>query len=268
MTTYVIGDIHGCWVTLQRLLRKIDWDPQRDRLWLVGDLVNRGPSSLEVLSWAYDNRDRLTVVLGNHDLHLLARAAGASKRPDDTLDSILEAPGRDELLGWLRSRALMHVEGDTVMVHAGVHPAWTLEKALELARGTTQRISAVDGVEALYARRGTHWQADLRGDDRLAAALAVMTRVRVVDAVGRPRLRFTGSPEDAPDGSLPWYESGEVLRSGMRIVFGHWAMLGSSRHGRAICLDSGCHWGGALTAMRLDDERLFSEPVAEGNTET
>lgn len=262
MTTYAIGDIHGCWATLERLLHKIAWNPEVDRLWLVGDLVNRGPSSLEVLRWAYHNRSRVTAVLGNHDLHLLARAAGVKKKADDSLGAVLGASDLTELLSWLRGRPLLHAEGDTMLVHAGLHPTWDLEEAAGLSEAIAQRMATDEGLEVLYRLRKTRWTPDLEGDERLAAALAVMTNVRIVAPDGRPKLSFTGPAAQAPEGCRPWFEDARVLRLQRRIIFGHWAMLGLSRHGDAICLDSGCHWGGSLTAIDLESGELISEPVA------
>ncbi|MCP4898009.1 MAG: symmetrical bis(5'-nucleosyl)-tetraphosphatase [bacterium] len=268
VATYAIGDIHGCWLTLQRLLRRIEWDKKKDRLLLVGDLVNRGSSSLEVLRWAYSNRDTVTAVLGNHDLHLLARSIGARTRPDDTLDEVLSAPDRDELLDWVRKNPLAHLEDNMLLVHAGVHPDWSLDDVSELAPAASRRLNEEDGLETLYDLRKTMWRAGLCGDTRLAAALALMTSVRVVTDNGHPVLAFTGKPQQAPPSCKPWFESSRLVQSGVRIIFGHWAMLGVSRCGSAICLDSGCHWGGALTAMRLEDEELFSEPVADSEAWT
>ncbi len=268
MATYAIGDIHGCWLTLQRLLRRIDWDKKEDRLLLVGDLVNRGPSSLEVLRWAYSNRKTVTAVLGNHDLHLLARSIGARTRPDDTLDEVLSAPDRDELLNWVRNNQLAHLEDNTLLVHAGVHPDWSVDDVERLACDVSRRLKEKDGLACLYELRKTMWKADLRGDERLAAALAIMTSVRVLTISGFPVFAFTGKQEQMPPGCRPWFEESRIIQSEIGILFGHWAMLGLSRQGSAICLDSGCHWGGALTAMRLEDEKLFSEPVADSEAWT
>ena len=148
MATWAIGDVHGCWLTLQRLLETIEWNRERDSLWFVGDLVNRGPSSLDVLRWAYENRGRLTVVLGNHELHLLARAVGAAKaRKEDTLDEILESPDREKLLTWLKSWSLMHRFGPYVMVHAGLLPDWNIELTTALADAVAASVEGLDGNE-------------------------------------------------------------------------------------------------------------------------
>ncbi|GAG40522.1 unnamed protein product, partial [marine sediment metagenome] len=195
MATYVIGDIHGCWQTLQRLLARIEWNPTVDELWLVGDLVNRGPASLEVLRWAA-NQQRLVAVLGNHDLHLLARAEGlVDGRSEDMIDEVLDAPDRDHLLAWLRARPFIHVRDDVVMVHAGLWPGWDVEDAAGLALGASDRLAGPGGHEflsRLNTKPRIKWRTDLEGDDRLAAAAAIFTRLRVVRSDGRPKLDFTG----------------------------------------------------------------------------
>jgi len=266
VTTFVIGDIHGCWRTLQRLLDRVGWDPVADELWLVGDLVNRGPQSLEVLRWAA-RQQRLVATLGNHDLHLLARAAGMTEaRREDSLEEVLDAADRDVLLAWLRRQPFVHRCGDLMMVHAGLSPAWEEAEVVELADQASARLSGGDGrgfLERLSARPRPRWRAGLEGDERLAAAVTLFTRVRVVGSDGRPELGFTGPPDRAPDGCRPWFEESRVVGSGTRIVFGHWAQLGLRRSGRLLCLDSGCVYGGSLTAWCPDSGRLFSEPVAD-----
>ena len=263
MATWVIGDVHGCWLTLQKLLDKIRWKPKVDSLWFVGDLVNRGPSSLEVLRWARENSERLVVVLGNHDLHLLARSLGAAKkRQEDTLEEILEAPDRDHLLGWLRTRPLLHRFGPYVMVHAGLAPDWNISLATGLAEKLSAQISGPQGdemIRILYAKRKTAWDVDLRGDDQLAAAAANFTRMRMVDADGRARLDYAGPPGVAPEGWRPWYARSAVRSQGYRLLFGHWAQFGFYRARDAVCLDSGCVYGGRLTALCLNDGSVVQE---------
>ena len=267
MATWVIGDIHGCWQTLQRLLERIAWDHRRDDLWLVGDLVNRGPSSLDVLRWACSNSERLTAVLGNHDLHLLARAAGvAGARKEDTLDEVLAAPDRSELLEWLRSRPLLHRFGPWVLVHAGLAPEWNIEFTCRLADAVTERIAGPDCdrfIEMLSANRKVAWHPELRGDQQLAASASVFTRMRMVGVDGRARLDFSGSPRGAPEGWRPWFTASAVLRQGYALLFGHWAQLGYFRAHDVACLDSGCVYGGSLSALRLEDGNLVQEPLAD-----
>ena len=267
MATWAIGDIHGCWATLQKLLDRIEWDPSRDFLWCVGDLVNRGPSSLDVLRWAQSNSGRLSVVLGNHDLHLLARAAGAAdERAGDTLDEVLAAPDRDQLLAWLRSRPMVHHFGPYVMVHAGLAPDWNIELTMSLAEALSARLEDPEGdamIRMLHARRRRPWRFDLRGDERLAAAAAVFTRIRMIDAKGNPQLGYAGPPGAAPEGWSPWYTKSAVRSQGYRLLFGHWAQFGFYRAHDAVCLDSGCVYGGRLTAIRLNDGEVVQEHSAD-----
>jgi bis(5'-nucleosyl)-tetraphosphatase (symmetrical) len=267
MATWVIGDIHGCWQTLQRLLEKIEWKAVRDELWLVGDLVNRGPDSLEVLRWAVEHRDQITAVLGNHDLYLLARACGvASTNKGDTLDEVLDAPDRDDLLEWLRHRPLMHQFGRFVLVHAGLAPEWNIE----LAHGYVDviRLDCIGDeshslLRAIHANRKQPWHVDLPREDQLAVAAVAMTRIRTVGVDGRAVLDYTGPPGTAPEGCQPWFTASAVLRQGYNVIFGHWAMLGLYRTRGVACLDSGCVYGGRLTALRLDDGKVVQQPVID-----
>jgi len=267
MATWVIGDIHGCWLTLQRLLEKIEWNAAKDELWLVGDLVNRGPSSLEVLRWAVDHDDHVTAVLGNHDLYLLARACGiAPGKESDTLDQILEAPDREDLLEWLRNRPLMHQFGRFVLVHAGLAPEWNIE----LAHGYVDAIG-VDCrkdeshslLNAIHTSRKRPWHVDLPRENQLASAAVAMTRIRMVGADGCAVLDYTGPPGLAPDGCRSWFVTSAVLRQGYNVIFGHWAMLGLYRTRGVICLDSGCVYGGRLTALCLDDGKVEQQDVLD-----
>jgi len=256
---WVIGDVHGCWETLRRLLERIRWQPGRDRLWLIGDLVNRGPRSLEVLRWAA-RQPRLAAILGNHDLHLLARAAGwADARPEDRLDEVLAADDRETLLEWLRRRPFIHRAGSALLVHAGLLPEWSGDEALSLAGSAGRRLQAL--LPRLARKPKPRWSAGATGDDRLAAAVAIFTRLRVVRADGRPKLSFTAAPESVPDGCRPWYEGSRLVAEGTRVVFGHWALMGFRRERGVVCIDSGCVYGGRLTALRLDDDTAVHEPV-------
>lgn len=267
MATWAIGDIHGCWLTLQRLLEKIEWNAAADELWLVGDLVNRGPSSLEVLRWAVDHDDHVTAVLGNHDLYLLARDCGvATGKESDTLDRILEAPDCENLLEWLRNRPLMHQFGRFVLVHAGLAPEWNIELAhgyVDAIRVDCRRDETHSLLSAIHVNRKNPWHVDLSREDQMAAAAVAMTRIRMVGPDGRADLDFTGPPGLAPDGCRPWFASSAVLRQGYNVIFGHWAMLGLYRSRGVICLDSGCVYGGRLTALRLDDGRVVQQDVLD-----
>ncbi len=265
LATYAIGDVQGCFKTLRRLLDRLELTPGRDRVWLAGDLVNRGPRSLEVLRWAAGLGDDLVAVLGNHDLHLLAVAAGLRKlHRRDTLDEILEAPDRDDLLDWLRRQPVVHHEGRWLMVHAGLLPAWTAERALELAAELETALRTGDGhaaLAALQARPAPAWEDGLTGAPRLAALAAVFTRLRACDEHGELAPRFKGVLADVPEGFRAWFEFPR-RHADHDVVFGHWAALGLHVEGDVIGTDSGCVWGGGLTAVRLEDREVVTERTA------
>ncbi|MEA2693714.1 MAG: hypothetical protein QOJ16_3101 [Acidobacteriota bacterium] len=268
MATYVIGDVHGCFDTLKRLLSRIGHSPRQDRLWLVGDLVNRGPRSLAVLRWAAEQGgDRLVTVLGNHDLHLLARAAGLAKeRRRDTLEAILAARDRDDLLAWLRGRPLLHREGGHVLVHAGLLPDWTIEDAETLAREVERELQGEKGDRLLASLRDElpgPWQAALSGAARRRLALAAFSRLRTLTPKGL--CDFSGPPDQAPDGCTAWFEVPGRKSRGTTLLFGHWAALGFMKKDGVIALDTGCVWGRALTALRLEDGKVFQVAAEEGS---
>lgn len=266
MARYAIGDLQGCMDTLERLLATIGFAPGRDELWLVGDLVNRGPRSLDVLRWARKLEDRVTAVLGNHDLHLLARAAGVSKaKKRDTLDAILAAPDRDALVDWLRARPLCHVSDGFLMVHAGVHRAWSLAEVQALAhelegglRGAGWRAWIAQTVGAAPT-----WRAERTGAERVRAALGYLVRVRMCTADGDALPDFDGAPDQAPPGAIPWYRLAPAALAHHTAVFGHWAAHGAYVGDGVIATDSACVWGGELTAVRLDDRTMTSVPAVE-----
>ena len=257
MATYAIGDVQGCDEELQALLARLAFDPAHDRLWFVGDLVNRGPGSLAVLRFVRGLGERAVVVLGNHDLHLLCVAAGhAKKRDDDTLDELLAAPDAPQLLEWLRGRALLHVEHQYVMVHAGLLPQWGIAKAQALAREVESALRAPSHREFLanlYGSTPTAWRDDLAGWDRLRVIVNAMTRLRFCNAAGEMELRAKGAK--APPGYRPWFEMRAPRE--LPIICGHWSALGLKLADRLAALDSGCVWGGSLTALRLEDRNLF-----------
>jgi bis(5'-nucleosyl)-tetraphosphatase (symmetrical) len=267
MATYAIGDVHGCFDTLQALLKRIGFSAGRDRLWMVGDLVNRGPQSLAVLRWAAALGDDLVVVLGNHDLYLMARGAGVvDRKRRDTLDPVLEAPDRDELLAWLRTRPLLHREGDRVLVHAGLFPQWRLERAERLARETERRLRGKDGDRLLrlaMIKRDESWRYGLTAAARARITLAAMARMRALTASGTMCAAFSGPPAELPSGCLPWFEVPGRRSAGALVVFGHWAALGLRLAPGVAAIDTGCVWGQCLTALRLDDGQLFQEPARE-----
>lgn len=254
MPTYAIGDVQGCYLTLRRLLTRVGFDPGRDRLWFAGDLVNRGPRSLETLRWAAAHEQALVSVLGNHDLHLLGAAAGLRRpRPQDTLAQVLSAPDADALLGWLRQRPLLHREREWVLVHAGLHPAWTLADAERLARAIERELRGEGWRDLLAALYGG-------GAGELERALRAFTLMRVVRADGALDLEFNGPPAERPAGTSPWFELPSRRPPGARVVFGHWAALGLYVSPSAVGLDTGCVWGRTLTAFRLEDGAITQEP--------
>jgi bis(5'-nucleosyl)-tetraphosphatase (symmetrical) len=256
MSTYAIGDVQGCFDELEQLLRVIGFS-REDRLWFVGDLVNRGPKSLEVLRFVKSLGPRAVTVLGNHDLHLIAQHEGFERaRPDDTFSAVLAAPDRGELVDWLRSRPLMHVEGELAMVHAGLVPQWDRARAAALAREVEAALVAPGYREFfahMYGSRPDRWDDDLGGWDRLRVIVNAMTRLRFCTADGRMEFRAKG--REAPAGYLPWYET-RPAQSGL-LVCGHWSALGLVLTPHVALLDSGCVWGGALTALRLEDRRVW-----------
>jgi bis(5'-nucleosyl)-tetraphosphatase (symmetrical) len=267
MAIYAIGDVHGCFETFQRLLRKVDYDPGRDRLWFVGDLINRGPGSLAMLRWAAEQGDRIVVVLGNHDLHLLARAAGVSgAKRRDTLEEILEAPDRDDLVAWLRRRPLVHREGELLLVHAGLFPGWTPAAAESVAREVEERLRGEKSAKLLAAveqKVALRWEETLSGLERAQVALSGFARLRTIQENGRMCAEFSGPPSLAPPGCRPWFSLPERKSAGATVIFGHWAALGLKVGDGVAGLDTGCAWGRELTALRLDDWRIFQEPAGE-----
>jgi bis(5'-nucleosyl)-tetraphosphatase (symmetrical) len=261
MATYAIGDVQGCFQALLGLLERIAFNLKRDRLWFVGDLVNRGPDSLATLRFVKGLAESAVCVLGNHDLHLVAVAEGhAVLRKDDTLDQTLSAPDCAELIGWLRQRPLMHAEGGYAMVHAGLLPAWTLARALELAREVEHALRAPTYASLLarmYGNDPDRWSDKLTGYARLRVIINAMTRMRVCTRDGVMQLRFKGDSDVLPTGILPWFTVPGRASSTTPIIFGHWSALGLILEPNAIGLDTGCLWGRKLTALRLEDRRLF-----------
>ncbi len=257
MAVYAIGDLQGCYDQFRALLSLLHFDPRDDRLWLTGDLVNRGPRSLETLRYVRSLGPAATVVLGNHDLHLLAVAADPGRqRASDTLDAILAAPDRDVLLDWLRRRPLVHADRSlgTVMVHAGLPPEWDLETAVACGAGVSAALehAPAEFYGAMYGDRPDRWSPRLEGFDRLRFAVNCLTRLRFLSADGRLLLKYKGPIDAAPADAVPWFRAPGRRTAGLRIVFGHWSALGYHAENGVVSLDSGCVWGGSLTALRLD----------------
>jgi bis(5'-nucleosyl)-tetraphosphatase (symmetrical) len=255
---YAIGDVQGCDRELGELLRQLDFSPDRDRAWFVGDLVNRGPDSLKVLRRVRALGEAATVVLGNHDLHLLAVAQGAAEqRSGDTLAQVLDAPDCDALLDWLAHRPLMHVDAGLglALVHAGLVPEWDVATAMACAREleNSLRRQARTLFRTLYGNKPDRWDPGLKGAERLRFITNCFTRLRCLDRDGRLALNAKQSPKKAvAAGLVPWFEAKNARWRGTQVIFGHWSTLGYYRNPDVIGLDTGCVWGGSLTALRLD----------------
>lgn len=265
MATYVIGDVQGCAATLDRLLTRLPLRA-RDRLWFAGDLVNRGPRSLDVLRTVHALGDRATVVLGNHDLHLLGRAIGvAPEKRRETLADVLAAPDCGALCAWLRTRNLLHREGSFVLVHAGIPPRWSADEAAAFAADAERALAGPEGdaVVAAYAQRSGRAPETLAGARRHAAVCVALTTLRTLAPDGTPDAEFKGSPEEAPPGRTPWFRAPTRRTSDVTVVFGHWAALGLRIEPGIVATDSGCVWGKELSAVRIDDLAVFQEPSAD-----
>jgi len=261
MSTYAIGDIHGCLETFERLLEAIAFDPGADRLWCVGDLVNGGPDSLGVLRRVREFGERAIVCLGNHDLHLLAVATGAAEaRESDTFHDVLEAPDLATWIDWLRHRQLVHRDNDWLMVHAGLLPDWTSDRATELA-GETEDLLRSDHCESflddMYGNHPRRWRDDLGGIERHRLLVNATTRMRCLDADARIDFDYKRQLDGIPEDLMPWFRHPDRQSTDVEIVFGHWSAIGYHREDRIHALDSGCVWGGALTALRLEDREVF-----------
>ncbi len=259
MATYAVGDVQGCYDELRAALDQVAFDPVEDRLWFVGDLVNRGPKSLEVLRFVRGLGENAISVLGNHDLHLLALAAGRKLPGEkDTFGEVMAAPDHDELIDWLRHRPLMHYDPilEFALLHAGLPPQWTTTQALLRAREVEQVLRSDDHVAffaEMYGNKPKRWSDDLQGMDRLRFITNCFTRLRFVAPDGRLLLKEKGPPGSVREpGALPWFDHPQRASRGTRIVFGHWSTLGYAARNNVWAIDTGCLWGGALTLLRLD----------------
>lgn len=258
MAVYAIGDLQGCYDSFRRLLDKLDFEPDKDSLWLTGDLVNRGPKSLKTLRYVRNLGDCVLTVLGNHDLHLLALANDirVSNNRFDSLWKVLAAKDSDELLDWLRHRPLAHFDAElnTLMVHAGVPPQWDIQQTLARAAEVEQRLQGQDYIkflEKMYGDKPARWSDELEGNKRLRVIVNCLTRMRMIRPDGRLNLTHTGPPDKADDGLIPWFEAPDAAWRGTRIVFGHWSALGLVVTPDLIALDTGCVWGRELSAVKL-----------------
>ena len=258
MAIYAIGDLQGCYDELQRLLEQIDFNPVQDKLWFVGDLVNRGPQSLECLRFVMGLKDSAVTVLGNHDLHLLAVAAGAdvhSKK--DTLDTVLSAADREELLHWLRRQPLVHYDQQLayLMIHAGLCIQWSVADAVALSQEVSNVLSGADYKELLlsmYGNKPERWSESLLGIHRLRFIINACTRMRFCSTDGTLDFHEKGPPRSQANGLFPWYQLYPQQQLNCNIIFGHWSTLSCIQHHKIRSLDSGCVWGGRLSALRID----------------
>lgn len=257
MAVYAIGDIQGCYDELMQLLEKIQFDQRKDKLWFVGDLVNRGPKSLETLRFVKGLGSSAVTVLGNHDLHLLAMAYGSGKKPG-TLAQVLKASDADELIYWLRHRPLMHYDADLDfnLIHAGLPPVWTIEEARVLAQEVTDVLRGDDHPEyfaGMYGDKPRRWKSELSGMKRWRYITNCFTRLRYCTRTGKLALGEKNAPNEQYDpGDIPWFEYPKRASADARIVFGHWSTLGYFHRRNVWAIDTGCLWGGSLTALQLD----------------
>jgi bis(5'-nucleosyl)-tetraphosphatase (symmetrical) len=260
LATYAIGDVQGCFDELQALLERVGFNRAHDRLWFVGDLVNRGPKSLEVLRFVKALGDRAVTVLGNHDLHLVTQYEGFErKRKDDTFTDVLGAPDAKELVDWVRTRPMMHVEGNWAMVHAGILPVWSIGKSRSLAQEVEQSLRGEnyrDFLAIMYGSKPERWEDSLSGWDRLRVIVNAMTRMRFCTEDGTMEFHTTG--KTPPAGFQIWHALRKADET--QIVFGHWSQAGLQLDHRVAGLDTGCVWGGPLTALRLEDRWLVQVP--------
>lgn len=255
MSAYLVGDIQGCDAPLERLLQKIDFSPSRDQLYVLGDLVNRGPDSAGVLRRLMAMGSSVQCVLGNHDLHLLAVAAGASTRKRlDTLDDLLQAPDRQAMLDWLRQQRMAIFAEGILMVHAGVLPAWTPDKTLALAAEFEAVLRSDDLTAFWHQMYGNHpdaWHDDLQGTDRLRVIVNALTRLRFCSADGVMEFHVKEGADAAPEGFMPWFDVPGRQTAHVPVAFGHWSTLGWLGRPDVLALDTGCVWGGYLSALKL-----------------
>lgn len=263
MTRYAVGDVQGCFTPLRRLLERVKFDPTCDQLWATGDLVNRGPQSLECLRFFYELGASAQVVLGNHDLHLLAVANGirALKR-SDTLQPILDAPDCDELLNWLRRQPLLHRDDAYTMVHAGLAPQWSIARAQQLANELGSLLQSdrfLDFLQGMYGDTPSNWSDDLEGAERWRTITNYFTRLRFCTPHGELDLKSKEGPGTAPPGFMPWFDVPGRQSAGTILIVGHWAMLmGKTGRDDVIALDTGCVWGNRLTLLNMDTRALLS----------
>jgi bis(5'-nucleosyl)-tetraphosphatase (symmetrical) len=264
MATYAIGDIQGCYHAFMALLARLNFNEKHDKLWLVGDIVNRGSGSLEVLRWCYQHQNSIKMVLGNHDLHAIVVAHNIKPaHKGDTLQALLDAPDSDALLSWLRHQPLMIAEKiankNYVMVHAGLLPQWTIEMALGYASEVERALQTTDYIDFLsnmYGNSPSVWQDNLTGFDRLRVITNAMTRMRIVGNKNEMEFNFKGELRDMPANFTSWFDAPNRQSKNETIICGHWSALGLQQRENVIALDTGCLWGGQLTAFCLETQSI------------
>ncbi|MDH5571768.1 MAG: symmetrical bis(5'-nucleosyl)-tetraphosphatase [Gammaproteobacteria bacterium] len=258
MSIYAIGDVQGCYDELQRLLDKLKFDPTQDKLWFAGDIINRGPKSLKTIRFVKSLGDNATTVLGNHDLHLLAIANGRGKQgKKDTINKILKADDREELLHWLLHRPLMHYDNEhnISLTHAGIYPLWSIDEAISYAAEIESVLRGDKSHEFfhhMYGDKPKGWSNHLKGWDRLRFITNAFTRMRYCDLDGHLLLRDKGKPGNQPDGVIPWFNHPGHTEKDCRVVFGHWSTLANPEIDNLYPIDTGCLWGGKLTALKIN----------------
>ncbi|MDM5147565.1 symmetrical bis(5'-nucleosyl)-tetraphosphatase [Candidatus Persebacteraceae bacterium Df01] len=263
MATYAIGDIHGCLRTFQALLTRVNFNPARDTLWLTGDIVNRGPNSLEMLRWVHDHRHCLRLVLGNHDLALLAAHLGVHP-PTAATQLILRADDGNKLCHWLRRQPLAIAESDYVMIHAGRLATWEQTQTLELAAEVATRIQTDDDFfNVMYGNNPTRWHPAFSADNRCRLIINALTRLRLLNNDGSLYLDYAGEPNQRPPGTVPWFDFPHRQWWQATVIFGHWSSLGLVMRSDIMAIDTGCLWGRQLTAVRLEDRTVFQVPTQE-----
>lgn len=271
MAIYFIGDVHGCYASLMKLLEAIQFNERADQLWFAGDLVNRGPCSLETLRFIIGLKDAAKTVLGNHDLHLLACAWGGRSKAKDTFQDILQAPDREMLLDWLRQQPLVLHEPHYrwLLVHAGICPAWTLTDTLLYAQEIQKKLiesNASQMIHHWYGNAPTIWHPELKAPERERVIINYFTRMRILDTQGQMELTFKQGKADIPNNYAPWFSRPHQLPKGYRIAFGHWAsLMGQTDDYPVMGLDTGCVWGQTLSAFRIQDEKIFQIKAQESH---
>lgn len=268
MATYIVGDIQGCFSELQALLEQVDFDPQRDHLWLAGDLVARGKQSLETLRFVRNLGEHAHIVLGNHDLHLLAVASGVKPvKASDHTQAILDAPDRDELLHWLRHQPLLAEHEEFVMAHAGISPLWDLDTARQCAREVEDQLRSdkwLSLIQKMYDNAPDQWSPTLTGIERWRYTINAYTRMRFCTRDGRLDMACKLPPRKVTDPNLmPWFDLPQRIALPKTVIFGHWAALEGHQSDKVIGLDTGCVWGNCLTMLRWEDQHYFQQAALQ-----